>query len=258
MADVSERVPASPSYTIVTMPKASEKTTEQDWDEQARNWIAWARRPGFDSYWHYQEEFFQLVPEPGRATLDLGCGEGRVSRELKARGHHVTGIDVSPTLIKAAREADPDGRYLIADGAGLPFGGEEFDLVISYNVLMDVSDVAGTMREAARVLAKGGRFVLAMTHPITNAGRPLDGSQDAPFVLDGSYFEHRRVAFDVEDEGMRIRFSGWDRPLTAYTRALEDAGLLIEAIREPVSVTRDGTERSLPLHLWLRALRPPW
>jgi SAM-dependent methyltransferase len=240
------------------MSGASEKTAEQDWDEQARNWIAWARRPGFDSYWRYQEEFFQLVPEPVSATLDLGCGEGKVSRELKARGHHVTGIDTAPTLIAAAREADPDSRYLVSDAASLPFGDGDFDLVVSYNVLMDVSDVDGTVREAARVLAKGGRFVLAMTHPITNAGRPLGDSPGAPFVIDGTYFEHRRVAFDVEDEGLRIRFSGWDRPLTVYTRALEEAGLLIEAIREPVSVTHDGTVRPVSFHFWIRALRPPW
>ena len=240
------------------MPEASETTTEQDWEEQARNWVAWARRPGFDSYWRYKEEFFRFVPEAGSATLDLGCGEGRISRELKARGHQVTGVDASPTLIAAAREADADGTYQVNDAASLPFGDGEFDLIVSYNMLMDVTDVDGTVREAGRVLAKGGRLIVAITHPITNTGRPLDGSPGAPFVIDGSYFGEKRVSFDEEDDGLRMRFSGWDRPLGAYTGALERAGLLIEAIREPVAVRRDGTARAVPFHMWIRALRPPW
>jgi SAM-dependent methyltransferase len=240
------------------MADAGTSSTEQDWEEQARNWVAWARRPEFDSYWRYQAEFFRLIPEPVKATLDLGCGEGRISRELRARGHDVTGVDASPTLIAAAHEADPIGRYMVADATALPFADGDFDLIVSYNVLMDVSDVDQAVAEAARVLAKGGRFVVALTHPVTNAGRPLDDSPGAPFVIDGSYFTERRVAFDEEGDGLRMRFSGWDRPLSAYTGALERAGLLIEALREPVSVTRHGTDRPVPFHLWIRALRPPW
>jgi ubiquinone/menaquinone biosynthesis C-methylase UbiE len=82
---------------------------DQDWEDQARNWIAWARTPGLDSYWRYRSAFFELIPAPGSSTLDLGCGEGRVVRDLAERGHRVIGIDVSPTLLEAAREAHPDG-----------------------------------------------------------------------------------------------------------------------------------------------------
>ncbi|HEY1699089.1 MAG TPA: class I SAM-dependent methyltransferase [Trebonia sp.] len=233
-------------------------STERDWEQQSRNWITWARRPGFDSFWRYADEFFGFVPAAGQATLDLGCGEGRVSRELTARGHAVTGVDASPTLLAAAREADPEGRYLIADAARIPLGDGEFDLIVSYNVLMDVTDVAGAIREAARVLTPGGRFVIAILHPLTNAGQPLNDNPGAPFVLDGDYFAERRVSFEEEGDGLRMVFSGWDRPLSAYTRPLEEAGLLIEAVREPVNVRRDGTTPSRPYHFWLRALRPAW
>jgi SAM-dependent methyltransferase len=233
-------------------------STEQDWEEQAHSWVAWARRPGFDSFWRYKDELLEFVPEPGKATLDLGCGEGRISRELRARGHDVTGVDASPTMVAAAREADPIARYLVADAGRLPFADGDFDLVVSYNVLMDVSDVGAAVSEAARVLAPGGRFVIGMTHPITNVGQPRTDLPGAPFVLDGDYFGERRVAFDEEGDGLRMRFSSWDRPLSAYTGALERAGLLIEAIREPVSVGRDGAARPVPFHMWIRALRSPW
>ena len=65
------------------------------WEAEARNWIAWARAPRHDAYWEYSPRFFELVPAAGRATLEIGCGEGRVARDLAARGHRVTGVDAS-------------------------------------------------------------------------------------------------------------------------------------------------------------------
>src|SRR5262249_51410057 len=70
-------------------------------ERQADTWVGWARTPGHDAYWSYRDAFFdEIVPPPGTRTLEIGCGEGRVSRDLAARGHHVTGIDLSPTLIR--------------------------------------------------------------------------------------------------------------------------------------------------------------
>jgi len=222
-------------------------TTGQAWDDQARNWIDWVRRPGFDSYWRYRDAFFALVPDAGRATLDLGCGEGRVARDLVERGHRVTGVDASPALLEAARQVDTEGQYLLADSADLPFPDQDFDLVIAYNVLMDVDDMPGTLGEVGRVLEPGGRLCLSITHPITNTGSLRDGL----FVLDRPYFGRHRFEDEVERDGMRMKFQGWNHPLSAYTEALEDAGLLIEALREP-----QVEGQSVPWHLWIRAVRP--
>jgi 2-polyprenyl-3-methyl-5-hydroxy-6-metoxy-1,4-benzoquinol methylase len=62
-------------------------------EDRAQAWLAWARTPGHDAYWVYRDAFFALVPEPGVATLEVGCGEGRVTRDLNARGHRVTALD---------------------------------------------------------------------------------------------------------------------------------------------------------------------
>ncbi len=209
------------------------------WDEQAANWIAWAREPGHDAYWHYRDAFFELVPAPGESTLDMGCGEGRVVRDLAARGHRVTAVDASADLLAAAREADPDGDYRRADAADLPFADDEFDLVVSYNMLMDVPDAAAVVREAARVLRPGGRLCLSLVHPIADAER----------CMDGDYLRTVRFHTEVEQGGLRMVFDGWRRPLSAYTRALEDAGLVIEALREPSDIETP----EFPLFLWMRA-----
>jgi SAM-dependent methyltransferase len=185
--------------------------------------------------------------------VDIGCGEGRVTRDLKAAGHNVTGVDAAPTLLAAARDADPAGTYLLADAAHLPFPDDSFDAVIAYNTLMDVADLPDSIQEAARVLTPGGRLCVAITHPVTNTGSK---NADGHFVLDGPYFQTRRITAWARGEGLEMRFQGWRRPLTAYTRPLEDAGLRIEAIREPRTTLRDGTVATIPYHLWLRALKP--
>jgi SAM-dependent methyltransferase len=239
-------------------------TYNEDWEREARNWIAWARTPGHDAYWaHSGPPFFELLPPPGRATLELGCGEGRVARDLAAQGHRVTGIDASPTLLDAARESDPGGRYLLADASALPFDDAAFDLVVAFNSLMDIEDMPGAVREAARVLEAGGRLCVCVTHPLADAGRWESREPDAAFVLEGPYFGRRRFEGTYERDGLEITFRGWCYPLEDYFRALEEAGLLVEALREPPipesEVARDPGKqrwRRIPNFFCLRALRP--
>src|SRR5205085_3491479 len=103
-------------------------TYGRHWESRAEQWAAWARAPGHDAFWSESgPPFFELVPAAGRATLDVGCGEGRVARDLKRRGHAVVGIDSAPTLVRLAREADPGGEYVVADAAALPFADGNFD-----------------------------------------------------------------------------------------------------------------------------------
>lgn len=237
------------------------------WERQARNWIAWTRQPGHDSYWYYGPDYFdQLVPPPGRATLDIGCGEGRVARDLKARGHRVTGVDTSPTLLEAARAADPDGTYVDAPATALPFEDATFDLAIAYNSLMDVDDMPATVAEAARVLEPGGKLCVSVTHPVNDAGAFTTQSADAPFVIEGSYLgDRRRFEAEFERGGLTMAFAGWAYSLEHYTRALEAAGLLVEKLREPsapagyvdaVESDRRSRWNRLPMFLWFRAVKP--
>jgi SAM-dependent methyltransferase len=233
-----------------------------EWELEAENWLAWARTPGHDAYWHYRSEFFALVPDPAGATLEVGCGEGRVARDLAVRGHQVTGVDSAPTLLRAAAAAHPEGRYLVADAADLPFEDLSFDLVVAYNTLMDVEDMPGAVLEAARVLRPDGHLCVSVTHPLADAGRFARAGGDSPFTIEGSYLESRRVEERVASNGLEMTFRGWTYPLEAYSRALEAARLRIEALREPAMPAEqaelhpDGKGwRRVPMFLMFRATR---
>src|SRR5581483_6899771 len=69
-----------------------------------------------DSYWQFHRDLFlELVPPPGRRTLDLGCGEGRLSRDLARLGHNVAAVDaLGGAVAEAARVLEHGGRLCVA------------------------------------------------------------------------------------------------------------------------------------------------
>jgi SAM-dependent methyltransferase len=232
------------------------------WREHAGEFIAWARTPGHDSYWRFHRDlFFEILPAPGRRTLDLGCGEGRVARDLAALGHTVVGVDAAPVMVEAARATDPAFEVHLADAVALPFEDAAFDLVIAFMSLQDVDDLEGAVRESARVLEPGGRMCLALVHPINSAGSFEGFDAGSPFTIDDSYLKSSYYADEIRRDGLDITFVSAHRPLETYAEALANAGFLIERLREPavpeeaVAVPRNRRWQRLPLFLHMRSVK---
>ena len=239
-------------------PTLGAMSLQDAWEAEARKWVAWARAPGHDSYWRFhRDRFLELLPAPSGLTLDLGCGEGRFPRDLKARGYEVIGVDASPTLIEHARLADPDGDYSVADAAELPLADASVQLVTALLSLHDMDDMQGAVKEAARVLVPGGRLCASVVHPINSGGHFESSAPDAPFVMAESYFEERRYADAVERDGLSMTFTSHHRPMEAYFDALERAVLLVERLVEvPDSTYAPGDRwQRIPLFLHLRAVK---
>jgi SAM-dependent methyltransferase len=234
------------------------------WEENVDPWTAWARKPNHDSYWRFgRDAFFELLPPPGRCTLDIGCGEGRVSRDLAARGHRIVALDASKGMVQAAFKTAPSIPAVVADAAALPLIDQCCDLVVAYMSLHDITDMEGAFKEGARALMPGGHLCLAVVHPINSAGQFTTVDADAEFVIKGSYLESHPYVDQIDRDGMTMTFASLHHPLEGYFRALEDAGLLVEAVREiPADeassrgVPRRLRWRRVPLFLGVRALKP--
>jgi ubiquinone/menaquinone biosynthesis C-methylase UbiE len=97
------------------------KAITEHWTQVADQWIGWAGKPGHDAFWKYRAGLAAYIGRDTGRALEIGCGEGRVSRELKALGYDVTATDVVPAMLDAARHADSAHRYELADAASLPF-----------------------------------------------------------------------------------------------------------------------------------------
>ncbi|GBE64623.1 methyltransferase [Mycobacterium sp. MFM001] len=211
------------------------------WSRVAQDWVAWARTPDHDAFWAYRQSLTAFIGRGSGVALDVGCGEGRVSRELVALGYRVTAADAVEAMVDAAVDAQSAHSYVVAEASRLPFADASFDLVVAYNMLMDVDDLPGAVREIRRVMRSAGRLVVSVVHPFTDT----DG-----------YFDRRRFEGVEERDGLQMRFAGWSQPLEAYTAALTDAGLAITALREPIpdpAYERMEQWTRMPLFLWLEA-----
>ena len=219
----------------MTDPSTLKDELKAQWEAMAEDWI----RQSQDSESSHREGMLDgwmldAVGEvSGRKSIDLGCGEGRFSRMLAERGAVVTGVDLCRPFIEFAKDHRvSDESYLVGDMEDLrEVPSEEFDLAVSYVTLVDVPDMQSAVREAFRVLRRGGRFVVCNLHPMVSAnpGWIRQGNRQLHYPVD-HYF----------DEGERNISQREDRPWTNFHRTLSTqfhtflgAGFTVEDIREP-------------------------
>lgn len=235
------------------------------WEGEADHWVRFARNPEHDVFFwlHGLPNMLALLPPPGPCTLDVGCGEGRLARELAARGHHVVGVDGSPSMALHAATHQQATTVAVGDAASLPVTDDAVDLVVASMSLMDVDDLGGAVREIARVLSPGGRLCASVVHPINSAGRFASDDPDSSFVLDESYLASRRYAEELTSDDLTVTFHSLHHSVESHLRAVEDAGMLVEAVREPpvsnelVAAAPVGARWTrVPVFLYLRAVKP--
>lgn len=124
----------------------------------------------------------ELLPLQGATVVDVGCGDGWLTRRLTRLGAHVTGIEVSPRRLQVARTTPPAGdeHYIQGIAEDLPIVSRSVDIVIFFNSLhhIDKDSLSKAMQEAARVLKAGG--ILYVSEPMP----------------EGPYFEVMKPAHD--------------------------------------------------------------
>ena len=153
-----------------------------------------------------------LAPKPGERILDVGCGDGELTRKIADLGCAVVGVDLSPDFVACARRLGLE--VFEQDAARMEFS-SEFDAVFSNAALHWMKDADAVIRRVARALRPKGRFVAEMggqgcVKTIEAAlveeldSRGYDGQAAVPW-----YFP------TVEDYGARLATAGFDTPYIA-------------------------------------------
>ncbi len=95
-------------------------------------------------------------PRRGTKLLEVGCGTGIFLESLWQKGFDVTGVDLSPGMVKAAQTRfGKRAEISVGNGECLPYSEGEFDFVVLWTMLEFCSDPGAVLREAARVAEQG-------------------------------------------------------------------------------------------------------
>lgn len=147
------------------------------------------RRLGGDDTAVEQALAAAVGPSAGR-LLDIGTGTGRILELLASGAESATGVDRSPEMLRIARgklaaAGNQKADLLQADMRALPFADAAFDTVTMHHVLHFADNPAAVLAEAARVVAPGGRLIVA-----DYAAHQREELR--------SRFQHSRLGFETE------------------------------------------------------------
>lgn len=130
-----------------------------------------------------------------RATVEVGCGPGAISRRIAkhAKGTQVIGLDPSSNYINIARQESGDFNnveFQVFDGDRIPLNDEGAESIIMHTVLSHVTDPSKLIGEAYRVLGNGGKLVIC---DADFSKATLSSSLEDPLSLASSYFVKSHV-----------------------------------------------------------------
>ena len=197
--------------------------TQQLYEQHAHEWVR--REPTILSDFTARPRVLEKLGNvAGLDVLDLGCGEGYLSRQLAEAGaHRVVGIDLSTSMIQAAKEQNASDHHPIeyhaADLRSWTLQPKSFDRAIAvflfnYLKLRESVSILAKCRES---LKKNGQLILTLPHP----SLPWLRGREAPFYFDQPSIPYQ-AARDVELSGRIWQRSGNSVPVQCFHKTVTD------------------------------------
>ncbi|NQE70726.1 Ubiquinone biosynthesis O-methyltransferase [Nocardia gamkensis] len=227
----------------------------RSWEDNAERWDEVFDAEGDESRkYHGDAPLLTLLGDVRDArVLDLGCGNGYLSRILAGSGAHVVGVDPSEKMVALAREREirePLGvAFEVASADDLSeFADARFDIIVANHVLTAIMDLGDALVEANRVLLPGGRLVALFSHPCFSCGprtwiSPVPDSprpeENTGYVVD-HYFRTGTYAIEGWEGFSPVPYI--HRPLKEYWQAFRGAGFAVDDFDEPVVTERGLAE----------------
>jgi len=167
----------------------------------------------------------------GKRVLDAGCGPCAYAQILVRRGAKVVGVDVSPKMLRLARERVGDKVELHLADLTKPMKflrNNSFDIVISPLVIPYIRNLKRLFKEFFRMLRSPGVLVFSDGHPF---GDYLFFKKKRKSK---NYFKTEVVGCTWHGFGVPVYIAGYRRPLNALLNPLIEAGFILDRVVEPL------------------------
>ena len=151
----------------------------------------------------------------GVRVLDVACGTGVLFPDYIARGAIVTGVDISPEMVKLAREKHPDIEVVCADVEEKEFR-EKFDAVMVYNALPHFDSPQRLVEVLSKALESGGRLTIA--HGMSRAAIENCHRGSAKQVSRGLIDEESLADIFSEYFSVDVKVSDYEKYVVSGTR----------------------------------------
>jgi SAM-dependent methyltransferase len=138
----------------------SDEDVAHHFDGVATEYHRWKEKASY--YYDFLKSLVAEVIPADSEVCEVGCGTGDILASLRPR--RGTGLDVSPEMVRIAREKHPELRFELHDILRGPFK-ERFDYVLAVDVMEHVDPPEDAMESMASMLAPGGRLVVTTANP---------------------------------------------------------------------------------------------
>ncbi len=230
------------------------------WDKVAKFWDEEAGDTGiFHQKLDIDPFILKIVGNvKNKNILEVGCGNGYLSRILAKRGAKVAAVDISSKFIKFAiqkEKAKPLGiNYFVKDVANLDcLKDDSYDLVIGNMCLMDIANIKSAIKEVSRVIKRKGCFVFSLTHPLHESQQQWAIIED-----EGKKYLaraiHKYLSCTIKESfwnNKKFKTIHYHRPLQEYFQYLKDFGFVVKEFKEiptkqkPLKATKEDGDVKL-------------
>lgn len=208
-----------------------------------------------------------LSPKKGERILDLACGQGFFTGEIKKAGATVIGSDIAPELIVEAKARVPGVPFYVAPATKLSFAKDaEFDAVVCVLALQNMEDLQKVLTEVARVLKPNGRFIAVLNHPtfrvLKRSSWEWDEKGKMQYRRVDGYLSGSKVKVDMHpgERGSQKTIS-YHRSLQDFFKAFSKTKLAVTRLEEwishktsekgPRQQAEDNARKEIPLFMAL-------
>lgn len=213
-----------------------------------------------------------LEQAPSPSLLDIACGQGILGRQIPKNVVY-KGIDISPSLVSAAKKSDPNPlhEYLLGDALKpLPTKKNDFTHAAIVLAIQNFEDPSLAIINAAKHLALQGRLVIAMNHPcfriLRQSSWKVDEVQKIQYRRIDRYTSPMKFPIQAHPSKGKDSSTTWSFhfPLATYSKWLHDAGFAIELIEEwhsnktstgKAAKMENRSREEIPLFLAIKAIK---